>query len=89
MGKSIKLFMWGYQPHFRIQAELRARNVLQVIAPIVQPRALLVGIRTPEKTSGYPVCVEPEDDDWDPTIFFGCASRADEIYKTHPDHEIL
>lgn len=89
MGKSIKLLMWGYQPHFQFQMESRARNVLQVIAPTVQPRALLVGVRTPEKMDRHPVCIEPEDEDWDPTIFFGCAARAEQIHNTHPDHSIL
>ncbi len=89
MVKSIALFMWGYQPHFRSALEHRAQAVLQSIAPTVQPRALLVGIRTPEKTDGHPVCVEPEDEDWNPRIFFGCASRADSIYDTHPDHSIF
>ncbi len=86
MGKSIVLFMWGYQPNFRSQMEYRARNVLQVLAPTVQPRALLVGIRTPEQVDGHPVCMEPEDEDWEPTIFFGCADRAEHIYTEHPDH---
>jgi hypothetical protein len=86
MGKSITLFVWGYQPHFRIALKHRAQSVLQSIAPVVQPNALLVGIRTPEKSDGHLVCVEPEDEDWDPNIFFGCAARADSIYTTHPDH---
>lgn len=89
MGKSITLFMWGYQPHFRIQLESRSRNVLEVIAPTAQPRAFLVGVRTPDKRNGYPVCVEPEDEDWDPRIFFECSDRAENIYATHPDHSLL
>src|SRR5262245_44554624 len=89
MGKSITLFMWGYQQHFRIQMESRSRNVLEVIAPTAQPRAFLVGVRTPEKTDGYAVCVEPEDEDWDPRIFFDCSDRAEKIYTTHPDHSLF
>jgi hypothetical protein len=89
MGKLITLFMWEYQPHFRMFLERLAQAVLQSIAPAVQPRALLVGIRTPEEIQGYPVCVEPEDEDWDPKIFFDCAARADSIYATHPDHSIF
>ena len=85
MGKSTKLFMWGNQP-FRILMESRARDVLQVIAPTVQPRALLVGVRMPEKTDGDSVCVEPEDENWGSKFFFDCAARAEYIYKTHPDH---
>lgn len=89
MRKVIELFMWGYQPHFRSQMEHRARDVLEMIAPTLQPRTFLVGIRTTEKTEGHPVCVEPEDEDWNPRIFFGCAARAEEIYKEHPDHSII
>jgi hypothetical protein len=89
MVKSITLFMWGYQPHFRDALEDRAQAVLQSIAPTVEPRALLVGIRASENIGEYPVCVEPEDEDWDPRIFFNCASRADSIYNMHPEHSIV
>lgn len=89
MGRSITLFMWGYQSHFRFQLEYRAREVLQTIAPTVDPRAFLVGVRTPEKKDGHAVCVEPEDGDLDPRIFFNCAARADSLYDIHPDHNIL
>jgi DisA bacterial checkpoint controller nucleotide-binding len=86
---AIQLFMWGYQPHFRIEVELRACQVLQTIAPTVQPRVLLIGIRSQDKEDGHAVCVEPEDEDWDPTIFFGCHQRAEEIHKNHPDHSMF
>jgi hypothetical protein len=88
MRETITLFMWGYQSHFRANLEIRAEKILQTIAPTVRPRALLVGIRIPGHDAGYPVCVEPEDGEWDPTLFFDCASRADAIYKSHPDHRI-
>jgi len=89
MGKTITLFMWGYQPHFRMSLEFHAKRVIQAIAPIIEPKALLVGIRTLEKTDGYQVCVEPEDEGWDPKIFFKCAIRTEEIYKDHPDQNII
>jgi hypothetical protein len=89
MGKSIKLFMWGYQPHFRMQMESRAKDVLQTVAPTLEPRVLLVGVRTPESTTEFPVCVEPEDDDWDPSIFFDCFRRTVEISAEHPDNLVI
>jgi hypothetical protein len=89
MKKTISLFMWGYQPHFRVLMEIRARDVLQLIAPQLQVRTLLVGVRTPEQQTGHAVCVEPEDEDWDPRIFFNCAARAESIYASHPDHSKL
>jgi hypothetical protein len=81
--------MWGYQSHFNFEVECQARKVLQTVAPTVEPRALLIGIRAAERTDGHPVCVEPEDEDWDPTFFFSSHARAEEIYKTHPDHSIF
>lgn len=81
--------MWGYQSFFRVLLEHRAEKIIQSIAPTVHPRALLVGIRTPDKKDGYPVCVEPEDTDFDPNIFFDCATRTDSIYTSHPDQNII
>ncbi|MFS8066760.1 MAG: diadenylate cyclase [Byssovorax sp.] len=89
MGKTISLFIWGYQGHFRINLETRAKGVLQEIASTLEPDALLVGIRVPEKTHGAPVCLEPEDEDWDPALFANCARRTEEIYEKHEDHNVL
>ncbi|WP_437761862.1 diadenylate cyclase [Sorangium sp. So ce764] len=88
MGKSITLFMWAYQHNFRFSVEYRARDTLQTVAPGIEPRALLIGVRTTETTEGHPVCVEPEDGQWDPKIFFGCTARTDQIFAAHPDHSI-
>src|SRR5438094_490378 len=89
MSKSIVLFMWPYQPHFRVEIQTRARTVLELIAPGLVVNALLVGVRTPDAKRGHVVCVEPENGDWDPALFFDCAARADAIYEEHPDHSIF
>jgi sensor domain DACNG-containing protein/sensor domain DACNH-containing protein/DisA checkpoint controller-like protein len=88
MTKSVELFMWGYQGHFESELEFRAKAAIQSIAPTVHPKAILVGVRTPEKAEGYPVCVQPEEGEWDPSIFFGCAERTEQIYESHPDQEL-
>lgn len=89
MGKVVNMFMWGYQGSFRINVEIRARGIIQEIAPTLEPDVLLVGVRVPESADGLPVCVEPEDEEWDTAIFADCAKRADEIYATHEGHNIL
>ena len=89
LKNTINLFMWGYQPHFRFAILNRARTVLELIAPGLRVDVFLVGVRTPEATDGHPVCVEPEDGDWDPSLFFACASRADAIFADHPGHNIM
>jgi DNA integrity scanning protein DisA with diadenylate cyclase activity len=93
MRNTISLFMWGYQPYFRLSMERRSREVLGLVGPVLdaplEPKALLAGVRTPEESHGHPVCVEPEQGEWKPAIFFGCAERAESIYTTHPGHSIL
>src|SRR6266849_4354644 len=89
MRNTITLFMWGYQPHFRINLRIRAEKVLQAVAPTVEPEVFLVGIRAPGCDAPNPVCVEPEGGDWDPALFFDCHSRAEKIYESHPDHRIF
>ena len=75
LKNTITLFMWGYQLHYRFEIQHRARTVLELIAPNLRVDALLIGVRTPEATDGHPVCVEPEDGDWDPSLFFCKQSR--------------
>lgn len=82
-------FMWAYQPHFRFSMESRAREVLAQLGVDVDPKALLVGVRVPEVPDGHPVCLEPEDRDWDIGLFKDCHARTEDIFKTHPDQEIL
>jgi hypothetical protein len=81
MSKTIKPFMWAYQQYFRAAVNWRAKEVIQTVAPLVQPRALLIGIRTPENPDGQPVCVDPEDEEWSAALFSGCAERAEQIYR--------
>jgi len=87
--KGITLFMWGYQTSFRLQMEYRANEIIKIVAPTLNSTTLLVGIRTKEKSDGFPVCVEPENDYLDPQIFSKCADKAEEIYNNHPDQSIF
>lgn len=89
MKDSINLFMWGYQSHYRYEIQRRAKKVLELIAPGLSVDALLVGVRVPGHTDGHPVCVEPEDEGWDPALFFGCAARADALFADHPEHDVF
>ncbi len=89
MGKTIRLFMWAYQHVLRIGLGSLAKNVFAALDQDITPTAMLVGIRVPEALDGYPVCLEPEDEDWDPSIFSACAERAEQIYAEHPDHNLF
>lgn len=89
MGRVIRMFMWPYQESFRINLEIRAKALLQEIAPTLEPEVLLVGVRVPQAKDGLPVCVEPEDGEWEVTLFSNCFRRSDEIYETHEGHNVL
>jgi hypothetical protein len=93
MGTVLKLFMWGYQEHYRIFMESKAKRVLQELAPSLHPQALLIGVQAPdasaEEKQHPPICVVPENQEWDPAIFRRCAQRTEEIFKDHPDHDML
>lgn len=90
MKRTINLFMWGYQAHFRIAMGSRARTVLGRAGAETEPKALLVGVRDPKAVpEGHPVCVEPGDGEWDPRTFFRCADRASQIERDHPDWQLI
>jgi len=85
MAQTINLFMWGYQPHFRISFENRCKQVFELIGAQAEPKVLLVGVRKPNLPAGHLVCVEPEDGEWPVAIFHGLAQCIeDEI----PNHEL-
>jgi len=89
MSHSIKFFMWSYQRAFKQAMQYRATELLRSIAPALQPKALLVGVKNTDNPDGYPVCLEPEDGEWMPQMYADCAQRAEKIYAQHPDHNLF
>lgn len=82
MKHTIRLFMWGYQPHFAITLRRLAENVLKELGVSLKPDVLLVGVLKPDG-DGYPVCVEPEDDKWDLSIFDSIPEEFPKMIKNH------
>ncbi|MBD2099173.1 DNA integrity scanning protein DisA nucleotide-binding domain protein [Trichocoleus sp. FACHB-591] len=82
-------FMWPYQSHFRSQIESRAKKALVELGANIPVKALLVGVRLPEVSKDHPVCIEPEDEEWDISIFQGIHKRAGEIFTNHPDQHMF
>lgn len=81
---TINLFMWGYQPHYRILLERRAENVFEQLGVTVSPKVLLVGARAPNNDNPNPVCVEPEDGEWPLTLFTDLLDSVEIIVNKHP-----
>ncbi len=82
--RTINLFMWGYQSHFRINIELLAKRVFELIGADIESRVLLVGLRRPNTSTGHPVCVEPENGDWPLALFDDLTDEVTSAIAKHP-----
>jgi hypothetical protein len=83
MKKEIRLFMWGYQSHFRINIESKAESIFEALGVSVDIKALLVGARKPGSSNPNPVCVEPEDGQWSVELFDGLLDSIETEYDNH------
>jgi len=82
---TIMLFMWGYQPHYRINVELRMNSVLKELGVAeAGAECLLVGARIPGRTNPNDVCLEPEDGKWPIQLFSGLLHAVEEQVANHP-----
>lgn len=88
-NSALAYFMWAYQPHFRFSMELRAKAVFSQLGVTLPFKALLVGVRVPEVNDDHPVCIEPEDSEWDIETFANVHARAGEIASNHPDQNMI
>jgi hypothetical protein len=87
MGRGITHFMWGYQPHFRINKECDADRIFLRIDGSFKPQIFVVGILVDASLEKFPACVEPEDDFWIKSDDFnevpGIASR---LITSYPEN---
>ena len=84
MKHLIKMFMWGYQPHFRVTLELLAESVFKELGVKLRPDVLLVGARRPGHSNDNPVCVEPEYVKWELTLFKDLLESIEKVVSNHP-----
>lgn len=79
----IRLFMWGYQPHYRISLEILTKSIFKELGIDAEPKVLLVGARKPQSKNPNLVCVEPEDGEWPGALFDGLLESIEAIEKNH------
>jgi hypothetical protein len=82
-GRTIYLFMWGYQDTYRIHIRSLVRNVLKELGAPPEAEVILVGARSPDSTNPNPVCVEPEDGKWPIRLFDGLLESIESTYRGH------
>ena len=89
-GQLIKLFMWGYQPHFRVDVEISMNAVMQELGVSkAGAECLLVGARIPSHQNPNDVCVEPEEDKWPISLFEGLLEAIEVEVASHPERDII
>jgi hypothetical protein len=82
---TVKYFMWGYQPHFRFQVQHEARKLLQKFDPRFNPKVFLVGFRSRERADRLPICVEPDDCEYQPEVFAHVAEATKQLEQADPE----
>ena len=89
MKRVIHLFMWGYQPHFRKNLELRAEEVFAELGVNLKPEVLLVGALRQGQKDDNAICVEPEDGKWSLSLFGNLIELIQETVNTHPLQKVI
>ena len=80
-------FMWGYQRHFRLGAELRIEQALGDIGLPAEITAVLVGFAR-DSSLPHQICVEPESGPLSVSHLEGVRDRAEQIYRSDPDYHL-
>ena len=85
MRKTIDLFMWGYQTHFRWNVEYCMNSVMEELGVLdAGAECLLVGARAPDSQNINEVCVEPEVGKWSLGLFDGLLAAVESEVAEHP-----
>jgi hypothetical protein len=86
---TIELFMWGYQPHFRISAQSAADGIFSILDRNLCPNVFLVGILVEDRPDRHPICLEPEDCGYRPDMFADVKEQALHLEAVDEERHIL
>lgn len=89
MQKTIQLFMWGFQEHFRLRLQSFTKDTLAQIGIECEPEVFLVGIKKKGSQASHSVCIEPEFQKWGLDIFEEVIQKIDVAYQNDPNHQII
>lgn len=87
-SNTLKYYMWGYQPHFRLSLGVNAKDLFTNLSPKLIPEVFLVGKLVDEDPNFHPVCPEPEDI-CDISVFKDLDNIISDIAKEDPDRNML
>ena len=90
---TIQYFMWGYQEHFRISAQITAEGLFSRLDKDLVQNVFLIGVLDEHREDRHPICLEPEDCGFEVNQFDEVKEQAqhleatDElrhVFNTHP-----
>ncbi len=84
MNNVIDQFMWGYQQHFRAEIRSAADSALAHAGVPAESEVILVGVLASDAEADHDVCVEPENDQWDSSLFGATSDRVKTIIVENP-----
>jgi len=87
--KAIELFMWGYQPHFRILAQTAAEGIFNKLDRNLNPKVFLIGLLVENLHDRHPVCLEPEDCGYKPALFSDVKQQAEHFEAVDEERNIF
>lgn len=86
---TVKLFMWGYQQHFRIFAQTAAEGIFNKLDKDLNPKVFLVGILVRSRPDRHPLCLEPEDCGYEPAGFDDMKKQAEHFEALDEERHVL
>lgn len=89
MKKCLKYFMWGYQQHYKYNAQKYAEDLFGEISSDLKPQVFLVGLLREEIEGSYPICIEPEDCGVNINLFDNIDQLSGLIYESHPRRNMV
>ena len=81
--ESLIYFMWPYQVYFRFSCQFNAERLFDRVDPNLQPNVFVIGFLKSERGDRLPVCIDPEQIDYQLTEFNDIYNRAKEHYEKH------
>lgn len=86
---TLKYYMWGFQHFFRISVDTTAKSLFGSLDQKLNPKVFLVGVLDEFMEDRLPICVEPEDCEFQPGLFADTKNLAHELMLRDDERNIL
>lgn len=87
--ETIELFMWGYQRHFQISAQIAAEKIFSRLANNLKPHVFLIGVLEGKRNDRHAICLEPDDCGYKTSEFAEVKKQAQHLEATDPEKDVF